>query len=96
MRIYGILINFFLIDDLKKSIFYRSGISFLNSRLVGSSSILRKSFYGSIKIGFILIILRDLIFLYLVRYVFIIFNRNVGSFFLNIELNWILGGVFIR
>lgn len=96
MRTYGTSTNSSLTDDLKKPTSHRSGTSSLNSRPVGSSSIPRKSSYGSIKTGSTSTTLRDSTPSYSARHVSTISNRNAGSSSLNTESNWIPGGVPIR
>ena len=87
LRTYGSSANSSLTDDLKKPTSRRSGTSSLSSRPVGSSSIPRKSSYGSI---------RDSAPSYSARHVSSISHRNAGSSSLSTESNWIPGGVPIR
>ena len=94
LRTYGTSTNSSLTDDLKKPTSRRSGTSSLSSRPIGSSSIPRKSSYGSIKTGSTT--LRDSTPSYSTRHVSTISNRNAGSSSLNTESNWIPGGVPIR
>ena len=96
LRTYGTSTNSSLTDDLKKPTSRRSGTSSLSSRPVGSSSIPRKSSYGSIKTGSTSATLRDSTPSYSARHVSTISNRNSGSSSPNTESNWIPGGVPIR
>ena len=96
LRTYGTSTNSSLTDDLKKPTSRRSGTSSLSSRPVGSSSIPRKSSYGSIKTGSTSTTLRDSTPSYSARHVSTISNRNAGSSSLNTDSNWIPGGVPIR
>ena len=93
---YGTSTNSSLTDDLKKPTSRRSGTSSLSSRPVGSSSIPRRSSYGSIKTGSTSTTLRDSTPSYSARHVSTVSNRNSGSSSLNTESNWIPGGVPIR
>lgn len=96
LRTYGTSTNSSLTDDLKKPTSRRSGTSSLSSRPVGSSSIPRKSSYGSIKTGSTSTTLRDSTPSYSARHVSTISNRNAGRSSLNTDSNWIPGGVPIR
>lgn len=96
LRTYGTSTNTSLTDDLKKPTSRRSGISSLSSRPVGSSSIPRKSSYGSIKTGSTSTNLRDSTPSYSARHVSSISHKNSGSSSLSTESNWTPGGVPVR
>jgi len=96
LRTYSTSTNSSLTDDLKKPTSRRSANSSLSSRPVGSSSIPRKSSYGSIKTGSTSTTLRDSTPSYSARHMATISNRNAGKPSLNTESNWIPGGLPIR
>ena len=99
LRTYGTSSNTSLTDDLKKPTSRRSGVSSVNSRPTASSSIPRKSSYGSSKSGSLSSSpsnLRDPTASYSARHLSSTSYRNSGSSSLSADSNWTPGGVPIR